>query len=225
MQNLPFHFSAKVISVYIELTFTFCIIILSLWVLTKEKIMNNKRKNKKNTNLYKHLTLEDRNKIEEELNQGASFRQIATLLNKDPSTISKEVKRNFTTVKPSSFNNSFNRCEFKRTCKQKNVCGKNCDDYCKNCIKCNELCCNYTPMQPCIKLNKPPYVCNGCLNRQGCRKDKFIYKSKEADIMYHDLLISARQGINKTEEELKRISSIVVPLVKQRSFYGCNLNE
>lgn len=71
--------------------------------------------------------------IEDELNQGSNFRQIADILNKHPSAISKEVKRNFSTVVPSSFNNSFNKCENKRSCKISNVCGKNCDVLCKNC--------------------------------------------------------------------------------------------
>ena len=40
----------------------------------------------------KHLTLEDRIYIENELNKGTSFKDIARFLCKDPTTISKEVK-------------------------------------------------------------------------------------------------------------------------------------
>lgn len=40
----------------------------------------------------KHLTLEDRIYIENQLNKGASFKNIARFLCKDPTTISKEVK-------------------------------------------------------------------------------------------------------------------------------------
>ena len=175
----------------------------------------NKKNSKKRNKSYNHLTLEDRNIIEEELNQGSNFKEIANILNKDPSTISKEIRRNFTTVKPSTFNNSFNKCEHKRSCKLKNVCGKDCDVFCKTCNKCNELCYNFKHEQVCSKLNRPPYVCNGCLKRKNCRKDKFVYKSKEADIIYHELLISSRQGINKTEKQLNELSSTVVPLIKK----------
>lgn len=174
---------------------------------------NNNKKN--NSKSYSHLTLEDRNIIEEELNQGSNFKEIANILFKDPSTISKEVKRNFTIVKPSTFNNSFNKCEHKRTCKLKNVCGKDCDISCKSCKKCNELCYNFKHEEGCLKLNKPPYVCNGCLKRKNCRKDKFVYKSKEADIIYRNLLTSSRQGINMTENNLNDLSSTIVPLVKK----------
>ena len=41
----------------------------------------------------KHLTLTERTYIEQELVQGSSFSSIASTLHKDPSTISKEVKR------------------------------------------------------------------------------------------------------------------------------------
>ena len=40
----------------------------------------------------KHLTLEDRIYIENELNRGTTFKDIAKFLCKDPTTISKEVK-------------------------------------------------------------------------------------------------------------------------------------
>lgn len=175
----------------------------------------NKKKSKKYRKNYTHLSLDDRNKIEEELNQGSSFKYIGELLLKDPSTISKEVRRNFTLVKPSSFNNSFNKCDFKSTCKKKNVCGKKCDSYCSSCVKCNEFCLNFKEIEICPKLNKPPYVCNGCLKRNGCRKIKYVYKSKEADCVYKDLLYSSRQGINLTPNQLTEISSLVIPLIKK----------
>ena len=40
----------------------------------------------------KHLTLEDRIYIENELNKGTSFKDIARFLCKDPTTISKEIR-------------------------------------------------------------------------------------------------------------------------------------
>ena len=42
-----------------------------------------------------HLTLDERNIIEQELNLNHSFKSIALLLDKDPSTISKEVKKSW----------------------------------------------------------------------------------------------------------------------------------
>ena len=39
-----------------------------------------------------HLTLDERNYIEQELMKNTSFKEIAHYLGKDPSTISKEIK-------------------------------------------------------------------------------------------------------------------------------------
>ena len=40
----------------------------------------------------KHLTLDDRKFIEDSLNEGLSFKEIAKYLCKDPTTISKEIR-------------------------------------------------------------------------------------------------------------------------------------
>lgn len=41
----------------------------------------------------KHLTLDERNFIEQELSKNTSFKEIAKYLSKDPTTISKEVRK------------------------------------------------------------------------------------------------------------------------------------
>ena len=46
----------------------------------------------KNIN-QKHLTLEDRNYIEQALNQDMTFKEIGKFLSKDPTTIAKEIKQ------------------------------------------------------------------------------------------------------------------------------------
>ena len=50
-------------------------------------------KNKNTIHNQKHLTLTERIYIEQELVQGSTFSSIASIIDKDPSTISKEVKR------------------------------------------------------------------------------------------------------------------------------------
>jgi len=42
---------------------------------------------------HKHLTLSDRIEIELGITQGFSFRKIASIIEKDPSTVSKEIKK------------------------------------------------------------------------------------------------------------------------------------
>ena len=55
----------------------------------------------------KHLTLEDRNYIEQALNHGMTFKEIAKFLSKDPTTISKEIKKHRIRKEPNpSLNNA-----------------------------------------------------------------------------------------------------------------------
>ncbi len=47
----------------------------------------------------------------------------------------------------------------------------------------------------CSKLLKPPYVCNGCKSRSGCRKERYTYYSRKADDSYKDLISSCKKCI------------------------------
>jgi len=55
---------------------------------------------KNETAKHKHLTLEDRNEIQQCLEHGVSFKAIAARIGKDPTTVSKEVKKHITVVTP-----------------------------------------------------------------------------------------------------------------------------
>lgn len=66
----------------------------------------------------------------------------------------------------------------------------------------------------CNKLKKPPYVCNGCIQRQSCKLEKHIYSAKSAQKNYETTRSESRQGIAITPEELKRVDAIVSLLVK-----------
>ena len=162
----------------------------------------------------KHLSLENRYTIEEALNEGKSFKKISSLVSKDCSTISKEVRKNFTVVKPTNFNNSSNSCKNKKDCSYTNICNTSCNKECRFCSKCNKVCPDFI-LDICPKLDKPPYVCNGCDTRRYCKKIKYLYKAKEADNAYKQLLRESRQGVNLNEKELIELKNIVVPAIKQ----------
>lgn len=113
----------------------------------------------------KHLTLDDRLYIETSLNEGKSFKDIAKFLCKDPTTISKEIKlhRCTNTWNKGSFNNQHNFCIHRFRCKKTNVCEKLfiCEMKCCSCYKCNQVCRHFQKEQ-CNRLDKAPFVCNGC---------------------------------------------------------------
>ena len=170
--------------------------------------------NKHNKHYQKHLTLLNREDIEKLLKAGFKFYQIADNIQKDPTTISKEVKKYRTEHFPSTFNNRNNYCKNKNSCTIKNLCSSNCHSECRGCVKCNSICSQYE-LDLCAKLLKPPYVCNSCNCYQQCRKIKYVYLASKAQEKYESLLVSSRQGINITEDVLKKLDELISPLIKQ----------
>lgn len=170
--------------------------------------------NKKNKVYQKHLTLLNREDIEKFLKAGFKFYQIANQLQKDSTTISKEIKRYRIEHQPSNFNNKNNFCKYKDNCKIQNICNSNCHIECRHCGKCNSICSNYE-LDICIKLLKPPYVCNSCPSYAQCRKVKYIYNASKAQQKYEMILVESRCGINLTPEQLENIDKLISPLIKQ----------
>ena len=67
----------------------------------------------------------------------------------------------------------------------------------------------------CSKLDKSPYVCNGCKSRSGCRKHRYTYYARYANDSYKEVKSNARKGINLTEEEVYKINQVITPLIKK----------
>lgn len=67
----------------------------------------------------------------------------------------------------------------------------------------------------CPQKKKPPYVCNGCKERQGCKLQWHLYDAKYAQKEYESVRSESRQGFAITSDELKRIDGIIAPLVQQ----------
>ena len=70
----------------------------------------------------KHMTLDSRIIIEKELDNQQSLRGIAALLGKDPTAISKEIKKHRVFQEHNRFNEPKNKCELYKDCKRKNIC-------------------------------------------------------------------------------------------------------
>ena len=76
-------------------------------------------------------------------------------------------------------------------------------------IKCNRYNVSPTFNMNCPKTSKPPFVCNGCHSRTGCRKNRFMYFAEDANREYKDKLSTSRQGINLNPEEFDKLNKIV----------------
>lgn len=170
--------------------------------------------NKKDNVINYHMNLSDRIVIEQGLRDGKTFREIAAELHRDPTTISKEVKRSVG-YDPNSFTGV--DCKLAKNCRRTNLCcGTDCSAYCKTCpaVDCTSVCRNWAPGR-CELLKHPPYVCNGCFKRTGCRLNKVVYQAKDAQRLYEKKRSNSRKGINMTKEQLSELNRLVSPLILQ----------
>lgn len=162
-----------------------------------------------------HLTFDERQTIEVSLRDNLKFKEIADLIGKDPSTVSKEIRGHFRVIEKSSYNPCANR----KTCKHYGDICKPCKKrWGQDCKKCDPPCYTHCPdfeKQECLKLTKPPYVCNGCDTRQGCKLKRHLYEAKFAQAEYEAVRSESRQGFATDQTELQRIDEIISPLVKQ----------
>lgn len=129
----------------------------------------------------KHLNLSQRIEIERNLNEGKSLRQIANIIGKSHTTISREIQ----TRRVSQKGNYFNSLNMK-----------------------------------CDKTEKAPFICNGCSNKNKCRKNKFFYFAEDANNNYKKMLIESREGIDFENVEFRKMDNIIKEEIdKGHSFY------
>lgn len=94
----------------------------------------------------KHMTLEDRYTIYQMLNDGVSFKKIADAINKNCTSISREVRNHLEFKKTGAYSHGFNACIHRKGCPQTSLCSrctstvKNSKKHCSFCSKCNSVC-------------------------------------------------------------------------------------
>lgn len=168
----------------------------------------------------KHLSLQDRIYIQNDLSKGSSFKDIARFLYKDTTTISKEVKsrRLSDWWHKGTFYNAHNFCIHRYHCKKKNACGKIvlCGVKCASCPTCNQTCPDFEK-ERCNRLDRAPYVCNGCtkLINHCMIAHKYNYNAKAADHKYRETLSDSRSGISLSRHELRLKDKVISPLIAQ----------
>ena len=122
----------------------------------------------------KHLTLDERNFIEQELTKNTSFKEIAKYLSKDPTT--KEVRKHRVRKEGQSIHVNYNHCAKRYRCHRKNLCNPRCTKECRHCNNCNDVCSDFVD-GTCFRLTHAPYVCNGCPEKFGCKLTKYYYRA------------------------------------------------
>lgn len=167
----------------------------------------------------KHMTMDNRVAIEKGLDTKLSLRSIAMQLGKDPTTIAKEIKKHRSFQEHNHYNEPKNKCVHALNCKKKNICGlfaPVCKRACRFCNHCNSHCPDFSPRSyHCDKLDKAPFVCNGCDRKTACRLNKAFYRATTAHRQYKTVLVESRAGINISPENLTYLDELVTPLIRQ----------
>ena len=167
---------------------------------------------------YKHLTLQERQIIEQMLNERKTFAEISRILEKDKCTISKEVRGHVEHFRIGAKGYNYNSCKKRYNCQKTMICSAckspNKFKYCRRCAICNLHCPDYEK-EVCPRHTKPPYVCNGCGKRSYCTLEKKLYIGNDAHEEYRALLCESRKGLSYTEEELLWFDRLISPLILQ----------
>lgn len=150
--------------------------------------------------MKKHLTYADRIEIQAGIERGKNFSQIARILEKSRTTISREIaSRAMDQLSRSNTCVKQKECTFPAACSRHNCLNRSsCHRACK---ECQRTCANYEEDR-CLKLLAPPYVCNPCDAFRSCRRNKKYYDAKRAHNKYRKQLSEARTGISITEEDV-----------------------
>lgn len=164
---------------------------------------NRREKGKAMAEGYKQLTLRERKEIEEGLTRGDSFREIARLVGRSPSTVSREVREN---RHVRAFKSRKSACRDRNWCKRTGVCAECLREgaSCAGCDArdCRDHCRAYAEQAACDALVRAPWVCNACRrNRYGCnRQNRYVYDAGVAQRASDERRSESRRGIDMEPE-------------------------
>ena len=128
----------------------------------------------------KHMGNDERNRIEFMLGCGRNITEIAKALGRSQSTISREVlNRRIESEKHYACSNRI--CAHFDECHLKHFSSASDRGLRKNIKGCFELCPDFREAV-CERLNRAPYVCNGCEKEHNCPMRKRYYIASGAQV-------------------------------------------
>ena len=156
--------------------------------------------------MKKHMTFDERVAIQQGLDLGKSYAQIAREIGRNKSTVSREVKAHTQFLRARG-----NVCIRRKKCNLPSGCKTH---NCTMPLGCSSACnicrdgCPDFEEEYCPKLHDTRTLCNSCL-KKNCRYGKRIYEARNAQQMYEENLSQSRRGISLTEEELVHLDKMV----------------
>lgn len=167
---------------------------------------------------YNRFTSPERSRIESMLNEGASLGRVAEALGKNPTSVSREVRRNRVPLhKVSKSKFMRNPCQKRESCQKKNLCKRlRCKKRCASCewIFCHEKCDEFV-LWFCERLSRWPHTCNRCTWYSTCPEQRYAYRAERAQRIACGRASIPRKGIYIDVVELESIDALVSPLLKK----------
>ena len=160
------------------------------------------------------ITLSDRIAIEAGIYGRKSLKEIAEMIGKSPKYVTREILQNRTHVH--GIHLFKKKCRNANGCRRVHLCGDaECRKHCVACSKhdCQQICSTYSDGL-CKTLSKPPYVCNVCLFRRKCQRDREYYHAQQADASARRRYSDARRGRRISDDEMRKLGETVSPLIK-----------
>lgn len=163
------------------------------------------------------LTLKDRISLEKIIvehrdRDGSLTLQLNTIgavLEKDPTTLSKEVKKHRTPINMDTPHYTYSSM-YCKTCSKSRDC-KN-----KEYMKGRQGACPSYERILCKYLKGFPWVCNGCRKRHLCNLSKSYYNPISSHDAYKYTLVDSRLGISMTQKEFDSIKEVLVQGLKKK---------
>ena len=144
----------------------------------------------------KSMTIQQRRFIQEGITANHTKVSIAQSIQKEKSTIGKEIKLHRYLKNPATIPLS---CQYYEICADKN---------------CSLDCRHYKAFH-CTRRDRSPGACNGCEKYDTCPHDRYWYDAEVAQNSYESLLVKSRQGFNVTKEEADHIWSVIEPHLRE----------
>ena len=167
--------------------------------------------------MSKFFSYEERLELQKYLKEGHSFKEISRRLDKDPTTISREVRKYSSVITTGYPGQTHNTCKNRKPCNKRRICKENCSRstlYCKHCCFCSANCADYVE-EVCWARFHAPYICNGCKEIGKCSLVKTFYDAEQAHIKAHETISGSRSGLCVAEQEVVRLNQLLSPLVQQ----------
>lgn len=163
----------------------------------------------------KRINYGDRRTIQDLLDAHARLADIAEAVLVDPTSVSREIRRNRTAlgkVAPSRFRPI--ACDLFGSCERRDVCSTGCRGRCRSCgdVDCEAVCRDYREFS-CRATDRFPHVCNGCRLLNRCPKERFVYRARDAHRLATARLSEPRRGVDLDSAGVALLSEVAGPLL------------